>query len=93
MLAPNLEVWRYLVMEKDNHTCQVCGEPADVCHHIKDYEEYPKLRLETDNGEPPQIRACLRGRAYRQRIYHPDRLKYPLRRVGERGEGKFEQVT
>jgi anaerobic dimethyl sulfoxide reductase subunit A len=35
----------------------------------------------------------LRGRAYRQRLYHPDRLKKPLKRVGERGEGKFREVS
>lgn len=35
----------------------------------------------------------MRGRAYRQRVYAPDRLKYPLKRVGERGEGKFERIS
>jgi anaerobic dimethyl sulfoxide reductase subunit A len=49
--------------------------------------------IETDDGEEPQLRACLKGRAYRQRVYAPDRLLYPLRRVGKRGEGKFERVS
>jgi anaerobic dimethyl sulfoxide reductase subunit A len=49
--------------------------------------------VETDDGPEPQYRACLKGRAYRQLVYHPDRLKYPLRRVGERGEGKFERIS
>ena len=26
-------------------------------------------------------------------FYHPDRLKYPLKRVGERGENKWERIT
>jgi len=51
------------------------------------------VRIETDNGEEPQLRACLRGRAYRQRVYSPDRLKYPMKRVGARGEGKFDEVS
>ncbi len=51
------------------------------------------VRIETDNGEEPQLRACLRGRAYRQRVYSPDRLKYPMKRTGARGEGKFEQIS
>ena len=49
-------------------------------------------RIESDTGEEPQLRACARGRAYRQRVYAPDRLKYPLKRVGKRGEGKFERI-
>ncbi len=35
----------------------------------------------------------MRGRAYRQRVYSDERLKYPLRRVGERGEGIFERIS
>ncbi len=70
--------------------CHDCGGRCILKAHVKDGK---LLKLETDNGEQPQIRACLRGRAYRQRVYSPDRLKYPLRRVGERGEGKFERVS
>lgn len=38
-------------------------------------------------------RGCARGLAYRQRVYHPDRLMYPLVRTGERGEGRFRRAT
>ena len=31
--------------------------------------------------------------AYRQRVYHPDRLLHPLVRTGERGSGQFRQAT
>ena len=50
-------------------------------------------RIETDNGEEPQLRCCLRCRAYRQRVYAPDRIQYPLRRVGPRGKGEFERIS
>jgi len=70
--------------------CHDCGGRCVLKAHVKDGRI---IRIETDSGDEPQIRACLRGRAYRQRVYHPDRLKYPLRRVGERGEGKFERIT
>ncbi len=33
------------------------------------------------------------GRGYRKFVYHPDRLKYPMKRVGKRGEGRFERIT
>jgi len=56
------------------------------------------VRIETDDrpGDTvadPQLRACVRGRAYRKRQYHPDRLMHPLKRVGKRGEGRFERVS
>jgi len=50
-------------------------------------------RIETDDGKEAQLRACAKGRAYRQRVYHPDRLLFPMKRVGKRGEGKFERIT
>ena len=39
-----------------------------------------------------QVRACVRGRSIRQRIYSPERLKKPLKRVGKRGEGKWAEI-
>lgn len=47
----------------------------------------------TDEFGDHQIRACLRGRSIRRWINHPDRLSYPMKRVGKRGEGKFEQIS
>ncbi|MFC2003162.1 molybdopterin-dependent oxidoreductase [Chloroflexota bacterium] len=59
--------------------------------HVKDGVV---ARIETDDRpDEPQYRGCFKGHAYRQLLYHPDRLKYPLRRVGERGEGKFERIS
>ena len=46
-----------------------------------------------DTLEDPQLRACVRGRGYRHRQYHPDRLKFPMKRVGKRGEGKFARIS
>lgn len=39
------------------------------------------------------IRACVRGRSQRQRIYSAERIKTPLKRVGKRGEGKWEPIS
>ena len=36
---------------------------------------------------------CLRGLCEIERVYSPDRIKTPLKRVGERGEGKFVPIS
>jgi anaerobic dimethyl sulfoxide reductase subunit A len=54
-------------------------------------------RLDTDDRPDtlasPQLRACVRGRAYLRRQYHPHRLQYPMKRTGKRGEGRFERIS
>lgn len=67
-----------------------CGGACMLKVHVKDGVI---TRIETDDGEDPQLRACLRGRAQRQYVYAPDRLKFPMKRIGERGEGKFERIS
>lgn len=46
-----------------------------------------------DACDPEDQRICLRGISEVQHVYADDRLQTPLRRVGERGEGKFEQIS
>jgi anaerobic selenocysteine-containing dehydrogenase len=36
---------------------------------------------------------CQKVNHYLDRVYHPDRLTHPLRRVGRKGEGRFERIT
>ncbi|WP_315707687.1 dimethylsulfoxide reductase subunit A [Brenneria uluponensis] len=73
-----------------------CGSRCPLRMHVVDGE----IRyVETDNTGKDiydgfhQVRACLRGRSMRRRVYNPDRLKYPMKRVGKRGEGKFERIS
>ena len=42
---------------------------------------------------PKHRRICLRGLSSLDITYHPDRLQYPLKRVGKRGEGKFKRIS
>ena len=78
-------------------SCMVnCGSRCPLRLHVKDGTI---VRVETDNtgddvfGESQQVRACVRGRSIRQRVYNPDRLKFPMKRVGKRGSGEFEQIS
>lgn len=36
---------------------------------------------------------CHKVSRYLERVYHPDRLKFPLRRVGPKGSNRFERVS
>jgi anaerobic selenocysteine-containing dehydrogenase len=36
---------------------------------------------------------CAKVNRYLDRVYHPDRVLYPMRRVGPKGSGKFERIT
>jgi anaerobic selenocysteine-containing dehydrogenase len=38
-------------------------------------------------------RGCQQGACYAQRMYDPTRIKYPLKRIGERGEGRWRRVS
>jgi hypothetical protein len=50
--------------------------------------------VEGDPNHPfNQGRLCAKGLAIPQYMYHPNRVTHPLKRVGERGEGKWKQIT
>ena len=60
-----------------------CGGRCPLRLHVKDNKI---IRVEGDDiEEPDQLRACLRCRAYRKHIHHPERLKFPLKRNGNKG--------
>ena len=50
MIAKNLSEWRKLVLEKDNHTCQLCGDLSNIADHILAKELDNSLLLDIDNG-------------------------------------------
>lgn len=69
-----------------------CGGICVIRPHVR---ENCVLQIESDcnPSHAPQIRACVRGRGYRKTYLNPDRLRYPMRRLGERGSGKFERIS
>ena len=44
--------WRQAVFERDNYTCQECGQMGCVlnAHHIQSWKDFPELRYDIDNG-------------------------------------------
>ncbi len=52
------------------------------------------IKIAGDPGHPTTRGAlCTKVSRYLERTYHPDRLLHPLRRVGRKGEGRFERVS
>ncbi len=52
------------------------------------------VKIEGDESHPwSQGRSCPKVLALTQYMYHPDRITRPLKRVGARGEGKFEPIS
>ncbi|MFC1950604.1 molybdopterin-dependent oxidoreductase, partial [Chloroflexota bacterium] len=65
-----------------------CGGQCILKVHVQD-GKITKITTAHD----PEFKACVKGLSYLERFNSPDRLKYPLRRVGKRGEGKFERIS
>ncbi|WP_137598215.1 HNH endonuclease [Paucilactobacillus kaifaensis] len=44
--------WRKAVFERDQYTCQICGQVGGKlnAHHVKSFAKFPKLRLKISNG-------------------------------------------
>ena len=70
----------------------LCGVCAAGCGVEIVLEEGRIVRLRPRQGHPRGI-VCTRGTRAAEVVYSPDRLLYPQRRVGERGEGRFERVS
>ena len=67
-----------------------CHQGCGVLLYVKN-EKLTKVE-----GDPEfphnQGRLCPRCLALTQVVYHPDRLKYPMKRAGKKGEGKWERI-
>ena len=69
--------------------CRTCHGGCGVLVHLKDGFI---TRIEGDPDFPTNHGAmCGKGLATLQLVYHPDRLKYPLERVGNKGKGRWQR--
>jgi anaerobic selenocysteine-containing dehydrogenase len=73
----------------------VCAlDCPDCCSLLVNVEDGAGSKLR-GNPEHPVTRGFLCGKVaqYLEREYHPDRLLYPQRRTGAKGEGRFERIS
>ena len=73
----------------------VCrGNCAGCCFlnvHVRDGQVVRTTARDLPN--PQYNRICPKGLTHAERIYGAQRIKYPMRRVGERGSGEFERIS
>ncbi len=68
--------------------CYQCKAECAIIARVEDG------RLKEIRGNPnAHGKACVKGMSGVSMEYSPDRLHYPLKRTGERGEGKFERIS
>ena len=71
--------------------CVLCQAGCGILVHIQNGEI---VRVEGDPESPfNHGRLCLKGQTALEHLYHPARLKYPLRRSGERGNGRWDRIS
>lgn len=76
-------------------TCYMCACRCGIDVHIRaGADGAPKVRYIEGNRDHPVNRGvlCAKGSAGIMQHYSPARLKKPLKRVGERGSGAFEEI-
>ncbi|AOJ61516.1 molybdopterin oxidoreductase [Burkholderia ubonensis] len=66
----------------------------DTCAMRVTVENGKALKVSGDPDHPPtQGVLCTKVSRYADRVHHPDRLTVPLKRIGAKGEGRFEPIS
>jgi anaerobic selenocysteine-containing dehydrogenase len=66
----------------------------DTCAMLVEVEDGRATKVSGDPDHlPTQGFLCTKVARYLERVYNPDRLLYPMRRIGAKGEGRFERIT
>jgi DMSO reductase family type II enzyme molybdopterin subunit len=89
--------WTWDRVVKGTHNRTNCIAACSWNLFVKDgmvWREEQNTIYEPPNPSVPDMnpRGCQKGNCYSQLMYEPSRLKYPMRRVGERGSGRWERL-
>jgi len=82
---------KYKDTERVPGMCQLCSTVCGTIAHVKDGRV---IKIDGNPRDPnSRGKLCARGQAGLNHQYHPERLLYPIRRVGERGSGKWRRIS
>jgi len=72
-------------------TCGMCFSCCGILVHVK---KGRAVKIVGDPQSPVNKGSiCLKARSALEMIYHPQRLIFPLKRTGARGQGKWEKIS
>ena len=72
-------------------TCGLCFTGCGMLVHMQDGKV---VKIKGDPESPLNNGVlCAKGLAARELLYHPERLKHPLKRLGKRGEGNWQEIS
>ena len=78
-------------METNTFCGKMCGASCGI---IITSEKGKITKIRGDPNYPPTKGfICAKGRAFPELIYHKDRVTMPLKRVGPRGSGRWQEIT
>lgn len=81
-------------MDTETTRLAVCGVCGDQCFVDLTFKNGKILYTEKAEEHPNvQGALCLRGAALKQYLDHPDRIRFPLLRTGEKGSGEFKRIS
>ncbi|WP_395174832.1 molybdopterin-dependent oxidoreductase [Roseibium alexandrii] len=69
-----------------------CPSTCALDVHFYPNGDVKRLNGAKDNAYTAGV-ICAKVARYAERLYHPERLLKPLRRVGKKGEGRFEEIS
>jgi len=81
-------------MSLNGQVTSTCGLCPGCCGILIHMENGKPIKIE---GDPNSLVSggslCVKGAASLEYLYNSDRLKCPLKRIGERGEGKWKKIS
>ena len=90
--------WKWDRVVKGAHHALNCVSACPFNVYVKDgivwrEEQNPIMNATSPDYPDFNPRGCQKGNCTSQLMYSPTRLQYPMKRVGERGEGKWKRIS